>query len=141
MSIALVNLETYRIDSVYISDDVISFGMPWDDPQKYGHYRVPQGLREDAIKAVYDADTNEIIIITDEELYTLRVKEALDILRRDRNQRLLQSDWTQLPRGPLTDEQKDAWEAYRQALRDLPSTLTEDAILHPDTITWPAKPQ
>jgi len=31
---------------------------------------------------------------------------------------LQQSDWTQLPDVPLTDEQKAAWATYRQALRD-----------------------
>lgn len=33
---------------------------------------------------------------------------------------LQQSDWTQLPDVPLTEEQKTAWATYRQALRDLP---------------------
>ncbi len=44
--------------------------------------------------------------------------------RTKRNQRLADSDWTQLPDVPLTT--KDAWATYRQALRDLP-----------DHVNWP----
>jgi hypothetical protein len=33
-------------------------------------------------------------------------------------QALQNSDWTQLPDVPLTEEQKAAWATYRQALRD-----------------------
>lgn len=41
--------------------------------------------------------------------------------RMQRNGLLLASDWTQLPGGPLTDEQKTAWDTYRQELRDYPA--------------------
>lgn len=50
-----------------------------------------------------------------------------DIQARIRRQQLLDaSDWRMLPDSPLTPDQRAAWAAYRQALRDLP--------LHPD---WP----
>ena len=39
-----------------------------------------------------------------------------------RNKMLADSDWTQCADAPLTEEQRSAWRAYRQALRDLPST-------------------
>ena len=39
--------------------------------------------------------------------------------REYRNQLLSSTDWTQLPDAPLTDAQKAAYGAYRQALRDL----------------------
>lgn len=56
-------------------------------------------------------------------------------VRDDRNKRLFECDWTQLPDAPLTDEQKTAWQAYRQALRDV--TQQTD----PFNITWPVKPE
>lgn len=56
-------------------------------------------------------------------------------LRGERNYRLESSDWTQLVDSPITDEEKSAWEIYRQALRDLP-TNTED----PKNIVWPSTP-
>lgn len=38
-----------------------------------------------------------------------------------KRQRLLySSDWTQLPNGPLTTAQQEAWATYRQQLRDIP---------------------
>lgn len=54
-------------------------------------------------------------------------------LVRTKRDRLLQaSDWTQLPDVPLAT--KEAWTAYRQALRDL--TDQPD----PFNITWPTPP-
>ena len=54
------------------------------------------------------------------------------IVRTERNQLLQASDWTQLPDVPLTT--KEAWAAYRQALRDV--TLQPD----PFNIVWPTPP-
>jgi hypothetical protein len=36
-----------------------------------------------------------------------------------RNFLLIQTDWTQVSDNALTQEEKDAWKVYRQALRDL----------------------
>lgn len=54
-------------------------------------------------------------------------------IRSTRNILLQHSDWTQLPDVPLAT--KEAWVAYRQALRDV--TLQPD----PFNITWPQPPQ
>lgn len=40
--------------------------------------------------------------------------------RELRNQLLRKSDWAVLPDAPLTEKQKQEWQAYRQALRDIP---------------------
>ena len=61
---------------------------------------------------------------TDEELFLE--------LRRDRDDILAASDWTQVPDAPV-DQQ--AWAAYRQALRDLPANTTD-----PRNVAWPEKP-
>ena len=45
-------------------------------------------------------------------------------MRWHRDAFLAASDWTQMPDSPLTDEQRQAWATYRQALRDFPSTWT-----------------
>ena len=57
------------------------------------------------------------------------------LLRRKRDQRLAASDFTQIPDAPIDDEQRTAWAAYRQALRDLPAGTTD-----PAAITWPEVP-
>lgn len=59
----------------------------------------------------------------------------LFMLRFHRNVRLTECDWTQLPDCQLSSEQKQAWAAYRQALRDMPET--EQNLENP---TWPEKP-
>ncbi len=54
------------------------------------------------------------------------------LVRAKRNQLLQASDWTQLPDVPLAT--KDAWAAYRQAMRDV--TGQPD----PFNIVWPTPP-
>ena len=59
-------------------------------------------------------------------------------LREQRNQKLVDSDWTQAPDhpSPLTDAKKAEWASYRQSLRDLPETA--DMSAWPDV--WPTEP-
>ena len=45
-------------------------------------------------------------------------------LRGVRNRKLSNCDWTQANDSPLSDEKKKEWATYRQALRDLPKTIT-----------------
>ena len=54
------------------------------------------------------------------------------VVRAERDAKLAASDWTQLPDVPLAT--KEAWAAYRQALRDV--TLQSD----PFAIDWPVAP-
>jgi hypothetical protein len=56
----------------------------------------------------------------------------LDGCRFHRNLLLAESDWTQLPDATVD---RDAWAAYRQALRDFPATWTPGP-----TVTFPDKP-
>ena len=48
----------------------------------------------------------------------------LKYFRAVRNKKLADSDWTQAPDSPLSDEKKKEWATYRQALRDLTKTAT-----------------
>jgi len=64
----------------------------------------------------------------------------LSEVKNQRNQLLSQSDWTQLPDSPLTDEQKTAWAVYRQELRDLPSIISENVENWFD-VSFPVRPQ
>jgi hypothetical protein len=60
--------------------------------------------------------------------------EAMDALRTERNLRLVNSDYTQLPDVNLTEAQVNAWRVYRQELRD----ITENIVWN--VTTWPARP-
>ncbi len=54
-------------------------------------------------------------------------------LRKQRNQLLTESDWTQVAGAPVDQA---AWATYRQALRDIPQQAG-----FPHDITWPTKPE
>ena len=65
-------------------------------------------------------------------------KDALDTtqaeaMRKQRNEKLAECDWTQVDDAPVD---KAAWATYRQALRDV---TTQEGF--PWTITWPTEPQ
>lgn len=80
------------------------------------------GVKPAAVRAIVDAhDPNQA-------LRTVAMRE----LRRERNRRLAESDWTQLADAPVD---KTAWALYRQQLRDLP-TATSD----PRAPVWPVVP-
>ena len=61
--------------------------------------------------------------------------DAMNALRDERDARLRDSDWTQIPDAPLSTEQKVTWAKYRQALRDVPENT--DNPLAP---VWPVAP-
>lgn len=72
---------------------------------------------------VSDASAEEVTERTDDEAASVR---------QDRNQRLADCDWTQLPDAPVD---ATVWAAYRQALRDV-----TDQSGFPWEITWPSEP-
>jgi hypothetical protein len=59
-------------------------------------------------------------------------------VREHRNKLLAESDWTQTIDAPLTEEKQAEWATYRQALRDLPSTVESPT---PNVVTFPDPPQ
>ncbi len=60
----------------------------------------------------------------------------LVMLRAKRDAILAATDFTQVADAPFTQEQKDAYAKYRQALRDLPSGLT----INSNEPIWPTEP-
>ena len=106
-------------------------------------YRFVEAQRDsyDVIDGSYfSIEENEVV-----EYQTTRKKSEQDIqneidnqwsnVRARRNIDLMGSDWTQVLDSPFTEEQKELWRLYRQALRDI--TLQTD----PFNITWPIKPE
>lgn len=88
------------------------------------------------------ADGQSMVEMTDDEKAAVdatRAAQALTAawaaLRAERNRRLAACDWTQLSDAPGTEAQRTAWEAYRQALRDLPQGISD-----PAQVSWPIPP-
>ena len=66
------------------------------------------------------------------------IQHAFDMLREERNLKLVESDYTVLPDSALSDDDKKKWADYRKLLRDFPATLDNSSVL--GDITWPTKP-
>ena len=64
-----------------------------------------------------------------------KITRAWSSLRRQRDAKLVQSDWRAL--GDTTSI-STAWKTYRQELRDLPSKYNDTTVQ--GTITWPTEP-
>ena len=60
-------------------------------------------------------------------------EDAMNWLRSERDRRIAESDWTQLPDVP--EATKTMWQTYRQALRDVPQNYTNMI-----DVVWPTKP-
>jgi len=93
------------------------------------------GLDPDAaIEAV------RMVPLTDDEIAQRAIDaeagrgQALAMVRSHRDALLMRSDWTQIPGAKLNADEVRAWEAYRQALRDVP------AQADPLNPTWPTPP-
>ena len=71
----------------------------------------------------------------------LQNDEPMRLLREERNRKLAETDWKDLPSYPGTDQEE--WRTYRQALRDLPSSSSPqlDEFGQLTNVTWPTKPE
>lgn len=61
--------------------------------------------------------------------------EWINIVRIERNKRLAESDWTQVPDVALSAEKQEEWAIYRKQLRDITGEITEIG-----QIDWPKLP-
>jgi len=97
-----------------------------DDDEAYieGHY-------DDKSTIILNNEAQERPI--NEESARIETQIKLRFMRDDL---LLKSDWTQVADAPVD---KEAWQAYRQALRDLPSNY--DTITNINDVEWPVPPQ
>ena len=60
----------------------------------------------------------------------LRLLQPMKILRRERNKKLFDTDYRIVADFPhASEEVKQAWITYRQALRDLPTTVVEQNVV------------
>ena len=74
----------------------------------------------------------ELIGMSESEATTVKNNWKWWNIRKERDGRLKVTDWTQNPDVPNSTKTK--WQAYRQALRDVPSQSD------PFNVTWPTEP-
>ena len=74
------------------------------------------------------------------KIIELDAAEPMRLLRIERDRKIAKTDWRVLP----DQTPSDAWKTYRQALRDLPASvspkLDRDGELDFSSFTWPTEP-
>ena len=78
---------------------------------------------------------NPYTIPTESEVNAKIAEMDLNEVRQVRNQKLAETDWTQMADSSLTDSVKAEWVTYRTALKDITDSATSL-----DDVTWPEKP-
>lgn len=145
MSYTLVcckNDERGRTGLIYKTEHIPEYAQ---DEEKYATSVVPQASERflDYLRTL--APTQMMKYVS--ESYTLDVTSIdadykrfkLEGILNMRNRKLLECDWTQTLDAPLSDEDKESWRQYRQALRDIPTTITFDGY-EPSEVVWPTPP-
>lgn len=125
-----------------VTSNVIAF--PYTNGDIYSHYEIPDNTDENYISFLLEQQPKtignfltsnyELDFTTDTFLYAYK-RWTLQSIIQERNKKLGESDWTQINDNGLSDELKEAWRVYRQALRDLPATYDLENPL------WPEPPQ
>lgn len=93
----------------------------------------PPATGEDEV-AVFDGSGWIISPKTETEI-ELPESDPWELVRKIRNQKLNDSDWTQLLDSPLSETERLTWAEYRAKLRDIPQNFDS-----PDKIVWPKEP-
>jgi hypothetical protein len=119
-----VNLETFGVA------EVLTAPSPSIDASKEYVIEGTPEFTNDSWRQTWIVKQNDQITIDD------HFEAKIVFFKGARSELLAQSDWTQSPDSPLTDEKKTEWKVYRQALRDIPSTSG-----YPEKINWPVKPE
>lgn len=73
--------------------------------------------------------------LSEQEIDAIKKELAWEPVVNKRNLLLESTDWTQVSDAQLSDEKKQEFAAYRQALRDIPQTYS-----NPEDVVWPVKP-
>lgn len=90
-------------------------------------------ISNDRCMPIGTAPSDAHVFSYENKQWELSDEKAKDGVRAQRETLLKQSDWTQLPDVPLST--KEAWSAYRQALRDI-----TDQPGFPLHVVWPVQP-
>lgn len=79
--------------------------------------------------------SNETFSWEDPRTQSQKYEEAAETVNTQRIQFLYESDWTQIPNNPLTEQSQQDWATYRQQLRDIPQQSG-----YPFDVIWPTPP-
>ena len=103
-----------------------------DTPEGYDYLETNENTNDKKI----DINTKDIIDSTDEKPHILTEQAKI---KKHRNFLLQESDWTQVPDSPLSDSKKAEWATYRQELRDMMTSVTNETEI--GSVVWPTPPE
>lgn len=98
------------------------------------HLRVPNDVDPNFCKVILDKGDYKVVK-NDDAIFQLKLQK----IREERNQRLQESDWTQLNDVNLNETDRVSWATYRQSLRDLTESIS--TLSDVDNLQWPIKPE
>lgn len=99
------------------------------------HLELPEHLKADEVKGVLV--DNQIQLAHDSAKEMAKLGMAWSVLRSKRDNLLWESDKYMMPDYPITSEKKAELVSYRNALRDLPTQVTDPR----EEIEWPILPE
>lgn len=133
-------LQELGIEGWILDNDVVI-----DNETKFNANFKRQNGEDSTGTATYSTDSNDFGVTWKQvsDAFADGGLVSLNILRKQRNALLAESDWTQTADNPLSSDKKTEWETYRQALRDLPASASpklSDDGLSISNVTFPTKP-
>jgi hypothetical protein len=127
------NFIIYNVDG-----DILRTGRCLDidfDKQTIDGEFIIEGLADPEVERI----TNGVVVVkSDSELASKEASEFMFNLKSFRNSLLSNTDWTQVPDSPLSDEERSKWATYRQQLRDLPSFYSTETNM--SNVVFPEEP-
>ena len=107
-----------------------------DQDDDWVHVEILPPLHYECVRVVND-DDEKPKVIRDDEKWDKKFIYEMYVIRNNRNQLLLDSDFSQLDdiKSEMSDEKRAEWAAYRRLLRDFPATITD-----PFNPVWPSIP-
>jgi hypothetical protein len=135
MIYTIYTIETGQIIGVVQSNDI---QVQLTDGQAYleGAYNDTQFYIENDIPvAMPTKPTGFVVFDYQTKSWIADIDKASATVLSQRFNLLSESDWTQIPNGPLTTEKQAAWATYRQELRD----ITQQSG-YPLNVVWPVAP-
>jgi hypothetical protein len=95
-------------------------------------------IRENDVYESYILDIIELPIVNFSDLKNQFMIE----LRNKRNQKLIESDWTQVldVQKSFNEVKKDMWKNYRQKLRDITQIYLNNDVTDINSVNWPQIP-
>lgn len=137
MKYVIVNKESLQIMGSYEADakDDSSANRSWLLAEPVcKHLELPEELDLETCEAWMDGE--EMKLRHSEAKEDAQIQKAWNTLRAVRDQKLLETDKYMLSDYPISAGNKTAMEVYRNALRDLPSQVSDPR----DEVTWPTMP-